>query len=62
VRISNYNESLSFHEALTTLNAVFAGYNTLNFLYGPLYTDEEMIGFTESGVPKVWVNAVLALN
>jgi hypothetical protein len=46
VRISNYNGSLPFQDALITLNAVFAGYNTLNFLYGPLYTDEEMIGFT----------------
>jgi hypothetical protein len=41
---------------LTILAAVFAGYNTLNYVYGPLFTSEQMIGFTELGIPKVWVN------
>jgi hypothetical protein len=47
---------------MTILSAAFAGYNTLNYVYGPLFTDETMIGFTEQGRPKVWVNPNFSTN
>lgn len=44
-RLSSFNHTLSLQEAFTVLSAVFSGYNTLNYVYGPLFTNEEMIGF-----------------
>jgi hypothetical protein len=60
--LAAFRRTLSLHEALTVLTAAFAGYNTLNYVYGPLFTDEQMVGFTEQGVPKVWVNSDFSSN
>jgi hypothetical protein len=62
LRLAAFNRVLSFHEGVTILSAAFAGYNTLNYVYGPLFTSELMIGFTALGVPKVWVNQNFAIN
>lgn len=60
--IAAFRWALKLSEAMTILSAVFTGYNTLNYVYGPLFTDEAMIGFTEQGRPKVWVNPNYSTN
>jgi len=55
-RLDKFKHSLNFYETLTVLASAFCGYHILNFVYGPLYTSEEMICFTEDGIPKVWIN------
>ena len=62
VLLATLNRPLTVAEALTVLSAVFAGYNTLNYVYGPLFTSEHMIGFTAQGVPKVWVSQNFSSN
>lgn len=62
VLLSALARPLTLTEALTVLSAVFAGYNTLNYVYGPLFTSEHMIGFTAQGVPKVWVSQNFSSN
>ena len=62
VLLATHNRPLTVAEALTVLSAVFAGYNTLNYVYGPLFTSEHMIGFTAQGVPKVWVSQNFSSN
>lgn len=60
--LATLTRPLTLSEALTILSAVFAGYNTLNYVYGPLFTSEHMIGFTTQGVPKVWVSQNFSSN
>lgn len=57
-----FRRALNLSEAMTILSAAFAGYNTLNYVYGPLFTSEQMIGFTDQGIPKVWVNPNYSSN
>lgn len=60
--LATLHHSLGFPQAMTVLSAAFAGYATLNYVYGPLFTDETMIGITENGRPKVWINPNFASN
>ena len=55
-RLNAFRNALTFQEALVVLNSALAGYNILNYIYGPLHTSEDMICINEQGIPKVWIN------
>ena len=45
VRLAQINNKIGFLERLTILSATFAALHTINYIYGPLYVTEQMIGF-----------------
>jgi len=45
VRLSQINKKIGFYERLSILSTTFAALHTINYLYGPLYVTENMIGF-----------------
>jgi hypothetical protein len=56
VRLNSVNHFLTFEERLSILAATFSALQTLNYVYGPLFISETMIGFNEDGRVKVWIN------
>lgn len=56
VRLHEVNSYLNFEERLSILAVTFSALHTLNFVYGPLFINENSIGFNEQGKIKVWIN------
>ena len=60
--LADLTASLSVKDGLVILQAAFAGYRILSYIFGPLLASAETILFTEAGVPKIWSNRRLDLN
>lgn len=60
--LMDFYNRLEYREGMVVLKAVFAGYRIMSYLFGPLLSAEDMIYFTEGGVPKVWINTQLNRN
>lgn len=60
--LADFASSLSVNDGMVILQAAFAGYRILSYIFGPLLPSAETILFTEAGVPKIWSNRHLDLN
>lgn len=61
-RLSHVNQWLSVQERLSILAVIFSALQTLMAKFGPVFLTENMIGFTETGKIKIWINENLADN
>ena len=53
---------IDLEEALTIMNTAFKGFAFIEEALGHFEIEEEMIGFTEEGRPKVWLNRQFHIN
>jgi hypothetical protein len=60
--LADFYGSLALIDGLIILQAAFAGYRIMSYIFGPLLASEDMILFTEAGVPKIWGNQQLDRN
>jgi hypothetical protein len=60
--LADFQKGLCLRDGLIVLKAAFAGYRIISYIFGPLLAREDMIFFTEGGVPKVWCNDLLYRN
>lgn len=49
-------------EALTILATAFRAFHALEENFEPVEPNEELIGFNESGKPKIWINKNTNIN
>ena len=61
-RLAHINQWISVQERLSILAVVFSGLQTLMQKYGPVFLTENMVGFTETGRIKIWINERWASN
>ena len=61
-KLSHINQWLSLSERFSILAVIFSSLQTLNHKYGPVFLTENMIGFSETGKIKIWVNENFQYN